>query len=75
MLDMNTTLRLDSTPLLRVPIGPCTHQPLTQFLLARNNCNRLRDINKWWVGIRSVFPLFLSSSGYNVYHTKAVTPS
>ena len=38
-------------------------------------CNRLRDINKWWVGVRGTFPLFLSSSGYNVCHTKVVTPS
>ena len=37
-------------------------------------CNRLKDVNKWWVGIRSAFPLFLSSSGYNVCHSKVVTP-
>ena len=38
-------------------------------------CNRLKDFNKWWVGVRDTFPLFFSSSGYNVYHTEAVTPS
>ena len=29
----------------------------------------LKDFNKRWVGVRSGFPLFSSSSGYNVYHT------
>ena len=40
-----------------------------------NYTQRLRDSNKWWVGVRSAFPLFFSSSGYNVYHTEAVTMS
>ena len=29
------------------------------------DCNRLKDLNKWWVGVRNAFPLFFSSSGYS----------
>ena len=55
--------------------GMCTFNLFISGLRLFSQCNRLRDINKRWVGVRSVFRVFLGSSGYNVYHTEAVTPS